>query len=289
MNHDFYIYVLFDAYAVPRYVGKGRGRRINNHEGRYDKSNPWKNLFISTTLLLLGNLPKIKLHEGLNEETAYEFETAFIRAIGRHPAGPLLNMNDGGAPGRLLSIEERKARAARSHSALTPEQRSARTRKGQATIGARRRREIAVSRMNNRTLEERVAWAALMREIRPPDVNSAEAKARFFGLPRTEQEKILDRLIVSQSKRSPEERSASAKRWQSQRSSEERSSSARLANQNRDKAAFSAAVNRAQARRSPEERSASIKLANARRTPEQKRAAHQKRLETIRKRRGIAA
>ena len=93
---DFYVYALFDQHGIPRYVGKGKGRRIHDHERKSDKNNSLKRLFIEKTIAALGELPKIKIQENLTEDAALEIERIFIKVIGRHPNGPLTNATAGG-------------------------------------------------------------------------------------------------------------------------------------------------------------------------------------------------
>ncbi len=93
---DYYVYILFDHLAVPRYIGKGKGRRWLDHERKSDLHNFMKNEFIERTWTVLQDIPKVKIAENISEEEALAIEIAFIRAIGRFPEGPLLNMTDGG-------------------------------------------------------------------------------------------------------------------------------------------------------------------------------------------------
>lgn len=127
-NRDFYVYVLFDWLGVPRYVGKGKGGRMYIHERESDPRNWMKNEFIELTVQMLDEVPKLKVREKLLENEAFETEIALIAAIGRFPAGPLVNMTDGGEGGggairsenfkRHLSQRQRKA-----WSRKTPEER----------------------------------------------------------------------------------------------------------------------------------------------------------------------
>ena len=102
---DFYVYVLFDHFGIPRYIGKGRGDRWHHHEVRKSKNYP-KNAFIRETMRTLGEIPKIKLREHITEREAFETEIALISAIGRLNirTGPLTNLTDGGEGEGWLSI-----------------------------------------------------------------------------------------------------------------------------------------------------------------------------------------
>ena len=98
----FYVYVLFDHIGIPRYVGKGKGDRIDHHEKLKGKHNRMKRAFIRRTLAMIGEVPKIKVRENLTERDAFDTEIALIAAIGRKDlkTGPLTNMSDGGSVGR---------------------------------------------------------------------------------------------------------------------------------------------------------------------------------------------
>jgi hypothetical protein len=114
--NDFYVYILFDWQGIPRYVGKGCSNRWLDHERRTDLRNWMKNEFIEQTWALLEDVPKIKIAEGLSEESAYSLEASLIVAIGRFPSGPLVNLTDGGSgprghhrPHKRLSASHRAA------------------------------------------------------------------------------------------------------------------------------------------------------------------------------------
>jgi hypothetical protein len=100
----YYVYVLFDAYAIPRYVGKGQGNRWTDHEKLYNNgSNKLKDSFIVKTLKMIEEIPKVKIRQNLSNKEAVEIEEALIRAIGRIDlgTGPLTNLTDGGEGGLL--------------------------------------------------------------------------------------------------------------------------------------------------------------------------------------------
>lgn len=127
----FYVYCLFDWLGVPRYIGKGHGNRWLSHEASSDQINWMKNEFIEQTWTVLGEIPKIKIHENLSEKEAFEIETIFIKALGRIDlkTGPLTNLTNGGdgTSGFKHSQNTRRLRARNMsdyHKSLTPEQRS---------------------------------------------------------------------------------------------------------------------------------------------------------------------
>lgn len=93
----YYVYALFRENGVPFYVGKGKGQRWTAHE-RSARSGIWghKAAIIRSMQARGLEVIKIKLHEGLIEAIAYEYEVALIEAIGRYPIGPLVNLTTGG-------------------------------------------------------------------------------------------------------------------------------------------------------------------------------------------------
>lgn len=94
---DFYVYVLFRENGVPFYIGKGHGRRWLNHESEARCRGKLRRHYIIRNMLDRGvEIPKLKLHEGLTETVAHEYEIALIAAIGRGDRGPLVNLSDGG-------------------------------------------------------------------------------------------------------------------------------------------------------------------------------------------------
>lgn len=107
---DYYIYVLFRENGVPFYVGKGKGPRIRHHEWRAKNGARGHRFNIIRKILAGGGeVPCLKLHEGLTETVAHEYEIALIKAIGRRPDGPLVNKTDGGegVSGLKMSPESR--------------------------------------------------------------------------------------------------------------------------------------------------------------------------------------
>lgn len=132
---DYYVYILFDAFAVPRWVGKGRGNRIDNSAKACPLDRNWqKAKFIEQTIEALKDVPRIIVQSHLTEEKAFQTEEALIKAIGRHPKGPLVNWTDGGSNFGpwydRLSKSQRLEHASKATSRLTPEQRKENGRKG---------------------------------------------------------------------------------------------------------------------------------------------------------------
>lgn len=131
-NTDFYVYALFRENGVPFYVGKGKGRRWTDHDAAARKGTKGhKNAIIRDMHARGAELIKTKIHEGLTESIAHEYEVALIKAIGRGKNGPLTNLTEGGEgtsgfkhpPGRKFSSEHKaKLSAARVGKKLSPEQ-----------------------------------------------------------------------------------------------------------------------------------------------------------------------
>jgi LEM-3-like GIY-YIG domain/NUMOD3 motif len=103
---DFYVYALFRENGAPFYIGKGTGRRWEQHKTRAIAGEEGHRFNIIRSMVARGfDVPKVKLHEGLTEAMAHEYEVSLIAAIGREPGGPLVNMTDGGEGVSGLSPE----------------------------------------------------------------------------------------------------------------------------------------------------------------------------------------
>jgi hypothetical protein len=152
----FYTYILFDWLGTPKYVGKGKNgtSREFTHERRSDPINWMKNEFIERTWIMLSEIPKIKIREDVNEADALAAEIAFIKAIGRFPNGPLVNMTDGGDGFGKLSPEQYKARGRKSADALSPEERRNRARRRVATMTPEARRAAAAKSALKRDMKK---------------------------------------------------------------------------------------------------------------------------------------
>lgn len=111
MHNDYYVYHLIDpSNDIPFYVGKGRGRRIYQHEilakaGK--KSNNNGHLFnkINKVLKEVGFIKYKFIFENLDKKTSTTKEIEEIRRWGRADmvAGPLCNLTDGGEGSISLS------------------------------------------------------------------------------------------------------------------------------------------------------------------------------------------
>jgi hypothetical protein len=89
----FYVYIIFDCFGIPRYVGKGTGNRIFCKPER--RNNPrLRGLYLQQG----SDLPAVIVRDGLREVDAFTTESALICAIGRMDlgTGSLFNLTDGG-------------------------------------------------------------------------------------------------------------------------------------------------------------------------------------------------
>lgn len=93
MKSDYYVYCYFHPCGAPCYIGKGRGDRWKAHLTKSACHNSHLRRIVTKAG---GEIPHVKLHVGLTNERATEYEIALISAIGRKPNGPLVNMTDGG-------------------------------------------------------------------------------------------------------------------------------------------------------------------------------------------------
>lgn len=87
----FYVYVIFRLDGTPCYVGKGKGHRWRQHaKGSHNRR--LKAIYAKAGC----DLPVVIIQDGLTSAKACVTEIAFIRAIGRSPSGPLVNLTEGG-------------------------------------------------------------------------------------------------------------------------------------------------------------------------------------------------
>lgn len=235
VSRVFYVYVLFDHEGIPRYVGKGRGNRWDDH-GRKKTRNRFLNKFIVDTLAALGEIPKVKVRSDLTETDAFEIEAALISAIGRADlrTGPLANLTNGGeglkghifsAATRalisknktewmaLFSAEERSAMARHAATSGTPEERS----------------EIARIRWERRSREERHAILRKSNNAGTPEERSERARLRWASRSPEERSSILRK---SSAGRTPEQRIALARKAALAQTFEHRSAAGKRSNIN---------------------------------------------------------
>lgn len=118
-SNIFYVYILFrPRTGIPFYVGKGcRDRWLTHGKSNH---NTWKNNIIKKARREGLIIPRVKIAENLSEDNAFEIEAVFIKAIGRHPNGPLVNKVDGGGglAGKIFTKKERALISAKTAEAM---------------------------------------------------------------------------------------------------------------------------------------------------------------------------
>lgn len=196
---DFYVYVLFRESGVPFYVGKGWGRRWLHHErdARAGRRDYRCNIIRQMFALGFHEIPKIKLHEGLTDARAYEYEQALIAAIGRRPHGPLVNLTNGGegvsglkqspehraklsAAARNRSPEYRANLRARKHSPEAREKMAAAARRRGISLETRAKINAA-NRGRKHSPETRAKMSAAHRGQTPTPETRAKLSAAKRG------------------------------------------------------------------------------------------------------------
>lgn len=196
MRH--YVYMLFRADGSPMYVGMGTGDRIDQHLHRRAQGETHRQSSIRKTVSELGDLPRVKIAEGLSGESAAAMERALIAAIGRHPDGPLLNFTDGGdgthglsqevmaARNRKISATKRANRRRKKRLIAQPKITAA-IRIAKATTEQRElHRKISKARWDASSDEDRAAHGATMRDtLANPEVRGKmrEGSARRWSDP----------------------------------------------------------------------------------------------------------
>ena len=230
---DFYVYALLRGdTGQPFYVGKGKGKRWAFHEwealsgARGHKCNTIRSMRSRGVAVI-----RAKLHEGLTEAVAHEYEVALIKAIGRRPTGPLVNLTDGGeGPSGLKHSPEarEKMAAAKRGRKLTPEsiaKRSAAVRgiprtpetveKISAAQRGKRRRKMtpeeigarsATVRGSKRSAETRAKMSAAQRGRKMSPESRAKMSVSHRGLKQTPEHIAKAAAAHTGTKRTPEAR-----------------------------------------------------------------------------------
>lgn len=191
----FYIYCLFRPWnGEPCYIGKGSGTRTMQHVStRKRHHNPHLAAIIKKAE---GGVPCVILHEGLDEGTAFEYERAFIAALGRSDLGlgPLCNMTDGGdgASGAIAS-PERRASVSLVHSGkkLTSAQKAAVSvaQKGRSKSKGHREKLRMANLGKKWPEEQKVRMSAIMTGRKMPDSHKEKVGNFHRGRKNTEEAK----------------------------------------------------------------------------------------------------
>lgn len=113
MYADYYVYMLSRPNCQPCYIGMGRKDRWKKH-GIKARNPHLRNIIINAG----GDIPRVKIQEGLTRDLAFELEVALIALIGREVnGGTLVNMSDGGDGGSTGMRHSEEWRAHRSKKA----------------------------------------------------------------------------------------------------------------------------------------------------------------------------
>jgi len=112
--NSYYVYALFRPNGHVCYIGKGRGKRMNQHF-RPSSLKTMANRHLANIILKAGGrLPCVKIRNGLTNAEAIAIEVAFIAAIGRLPNGPLVNRTDGGEGNSGWSVRDESRKKMRA-------------------------------------------------------------------------------------------------------------------------------------------------------------------------------
>jgi hypothetical protein len=164
--------------------------------------------------MILGEVPYVKVREHITEAEAFETEIALIKAIGRFPFGPLVNMTDGGegSSGHVRSLRTRLliAEGVRRWAQAHPELTSERSRRNQA----------------NRTPAQRSAQAKLMNDAQTTAARSARAKLYANRIPK---ERRIEISKYANSFLTDDQRRKSLQEWLSTATPAEKQEAARKA------------------------------------------------------------
>lgn len=204
----FYVYLKFDFNGIPRWVGKGKGKRAYEHEGFREKHwNHWMRKLVVEAYERGQLLPTVFLAENITEDNAFELERLWIKVIGRGKHGPLYNWTDGGEgvaglvhsrktinnmKGRIFS-DESKARLKLSLASMSSEAKTARSEKQRkAKLGKKlsksHKRKISAAQPKTRPPEfgQLVSAAKMGHEV------SAETRAKISATKRARKRRMTD-------------------------------------------------------------------------------------------------
>lgn len=182
MTNDFYVYCYFHPTGEPCYVGKGRGERWKAHLTKSACTNSHLRRIVAKAG---GDIPHVKIHVGLSNDKATEFEIALIGAIGRYPNGPLVNKTDGGEG--IVGISDDTREKLRQKARARKWSNEQRAMLSAAHIGKPQDSAVVAKRANSnrgktRTLETREKMSAAMKGLKRSPEGRANISAAHKGL-----------------------------------------------------------------------------------------------------------
>jgi hypothetical protein len=207
MTQVYYTYAYLREDRTPYYIGKGKGDRIYSTCRR---NKPPKD---KSRIILL--------KQNLTEEEAFKYERYMIAVFGRkdNGTGILRNLTNGGeGASNQGTPEQRSDRARKGQASRTPEQRSEVARKlaeGRASMTPEQRRESAKKGHASMTPEQR---------------SERSKKARSVQLSKSTSEQRSEIARKSNASRTPEQRSEAIRKGQANKTPEQRIEASRKGN-----------------------------------------------------------
>lgn len=232
MVQDFYVYALFRPdTGQPFYIGKGRGDRCHDHTRKPARQkNSHKAAIIRNAHAAGLEVPVVRIATGLSSSEALATEMAFIAAIGRKPAGPLVNLTDGGDGFRgLRRTAEHKAKIGAAHKGKTisPEQMPrylqslSKARAAFLATSPERRSEAARKGLEKKPAANRSEWQRAAWDTRVRNNASAQERMKAFGLQYMTPEKQAG-AVAAAAARSADQKSEAARKANASRTPEQR-------------------------------------------------------------------
>jgi hypothetical protein len=226
MNY-YYVYIYYDSNGIPRYVGKGKGKRGTSHEKNCQKKNHCEyNSFFHRWLRYQQDegisYTYVRVAQNFTEPDAHELEIIYIARFGRQNddgAGPLTNLTDGGegTSGRVVSEEERQRRAIINSAAWAAMSKEERERHREAVSAGRLAGWAALPQEEKERRLERLAaaanWAVLTpqeRKRRSETLSAANA-ATWAALTPEERQRRSEAISAGHAARTLEEKQAWSK------------------------------------------------------------------------------
>jgi hypothetical protein len=190
--NDYYVYALLRPCGTPFYIGKGCGRRWEEHIHKVRRGRSHKDNIIAKIIDQGGTIIKVKWTEGLSDQDALFHERMIIASLGRFPNGPLVNKTEGGDGPALTPEIKAKMSAAGKGRKQSPEwiaNKAAARRRNKVGWSDASKQKASISQKNRiRTSEElaRMSEISKMRKTTPEwraklSIAAKRRWARFHG------------------------------------------------------------------------------------------------------------